>query len=340
MWLANSQELLSQASGEFDTAWSALGNREVRKVHFWGDNPRLRVPRDGIVFAGLQKLGALIKRDEQLFHRLASQATLVVVDEAHISVAATYSDTITLLRRRESTGLLGLSATPGRTWNDRHADRELADLYGGNKVRLDVGGYGNPVDYLIEEGYLARPTFRVLDLNLQPLPAGKADDVHSDCDDDPPQSSSSAYLLAVVREVEALVERHERILVFSASVPDARNMALLLRRLGINADVVTGDTPAGQRASILRRFKGTEAQAHVIVNFGVLTTGFDAPNISAAVIARPTRSLVLYSQMVGRAIRGPKANGNTEAEIVTIVDPRLPGFGSVAAAFDNWEDVW
>ena len=78
----------------------------------------------------------------------------------------------------------------------------------------------------------------------------------------------------------------------------------------------------------------------VIVNYGVLTTGFDAPAISAAVIARPTRSLVLYSQMVGRATRGTRAGGNEEAEIVTVVDPHLPGFGNVADAFRNWEDVW
>ena len=73
---------------------------------------------------------------------------------------------------------------------------------------------------------------------------------------------------------------------------------------------------------------------------GVLTTGFDAPDISAAMIARPTRSLVLYSQMVGRATRGLKAGGNAEAEIVTVIDPDLPGFGSIADAFKNWEDVW
>ena len=78
----------------------------------------------------------------------------------------------------------------------------------------------------------------------------------------------------------------------------------------------------------------------VVVNYGVLTTGFDAPATSAAVIARPTRSLVLYSQMVGRATRGTRAGGNDEAEIVTVVDPHLPGFGSVADAFKNWEDVW
>ena len=76
------------------------------------------------------------------------------------------------------------------------------------------------------------------------------------------------------------------------------------------------------------------------MNFGVLTTGFDAPAASAALIARPTKSLVLYSQMVGRVIRGPKAGGTDRCEVVTVVDTTLPGFGDVAEAFTNWEDVW
>lgn len=78
----------------------------------------------------------------------------------------------------------------------------------------------------------------------------------------------------------------------------------------------------------------------MLCNFGVLTTGFDAPNTSAAIIARPTKSLVLYSQMVGRATRGTKAGGNETCEISTIVDTKLPGFGDMAEAFTNWEDVW
>ncbi len=44
--------------------------------------------------------------------------------------------------------------------------------------------------------------------------------------------------------------------------------------------------------------------------------------------------------MVGRVIRGPKAGGNEEAEIVTVVDTKLPGFDKVSEAFFNWEDVW
>jgi superfamily II DNA or RNA helicase len=95
-----------------------------------------------------------------------------------------------------------------------------------------------------------------------------------------------------------------------------------------------------ERGEAISAFKDDAENPKILCNFGVLTTGFDAPKTSAALIARPTSSLVLYSQMVGRAMRGISAGGNTSCEIVTVVDPRLPGFGSVTQSFTNWEDVW
>ena len=76
----------------------------------------------------------------------------------------------------------------------------------------------------------------------------------------------------------------------------------------------------------------------MLFNYGVLTAGFDAPRTRCVIIARPTTSLVLYSQMAGRAMRGPKAGGNLKAEIFTVADTNLPGFGSVTDAFTNWEE--
>jgi superfamily II DNA or RNA helicase len=106
------------------------------------------------------------------------------------------------------------------------------------------------------------------------------------------------------------------------------------------ADAVDGTTAPEIRDTAIRMYKTTVPVTRVLVNYGVLTTGFDAPQTSAVVIARPTRSLVLYSQMVGRGIRGPKAGGNKKAVVVTVVDPSVPAFGSIAAAFTHWEDLW
>ena len=137
-----------------------------------------------------------------------------------------------------------------------------------------------------------------------------------------------------------MTKRHSRIIVFAPSVACARLQAAILLAQGHKAQVVTGVTPANERERIIRQFRSNSPESMILCNYAVLTTGFDAPQISAALIARPTRSLVLYSQMVGRATRGPKAGGNEEAEIITVVDPHLPGFGDITEAFTNWEDVW
>jgi superfamily II DNA or RNA helicase len=146
--------------------------------------------------------------------------------------------------------------------------------------------------------------------------------------------------VAIVREVQQLITRHRRILVFAATVGHALLLATVLRALGVAAQAVSGATPSPERSRLISWYKDAADEPRVLANYGVLTTGFDAPSTSAAVIARPTKSLVLFSQMVGRTTRGIKAGGNLEAEVVTVVDTALPGFGDLTTAFTNWEDVW
>lgn len=117
-------------------------------------------------------------------------------------------------------------------------------------------------------------------------------------------------------------------------------LAAILGLQKVQSSVVTGETPLRIRDRAISKFKNADGEPMVLLNFGVLTTGFDAPKADAVVIARPTKSLVLYSQMVGRAIRGPKAGGTETCEIVSVIDPALPGFGDISEAFLNWEDIW
>ena len=116
--------------------------------------------------------------------------------------------------------------------------------------------------------------------------------------------------LRIIQRLYELVDTHSRILVFAASVDNALLLASVCRGVGLKADAVTGKTDANAREHVIRRFKRSGGPHRVLINFGVLTTGFDAPTASAALIARPTKSLVLYSQMIGRVIRGPRAGGD------------------------------
>lgn len=346
VWLARGRELLEQAAAEFEQAWTMLGNREVAVARMWGDAPTdLDGIEDGIVILGLDKASAAANADPTFLDRLGLHTTLTTFDEAHQAVAPTYRKVVEALTLRSDSSLLGLTATPGRTWADVTEDEKLSDFFARQKVMLEIDGYDNPVTALIEQGYLAHPDFRTVAADSGTLLSARDQQTLAASFDIPDAlmarlADNVQWNLQVVRTVLDLSERHRRILLFAASVEHSRLLVAILSALGLDADQVTAESPARHRDRAIARFKGPGIRPMILSNFGVLTTGFDAPAVSAAVIARPTRSLVLYSQMVGRVIRGPKAGGTPTCDIVTVIDPELPGFGDVAEAFTNWEDVW
>ena len=70
--------------------------------------------------------------------------------------------------------------------------------------------------------------------------------------------------------------------------------------------MIVGDMPAAERSIAITRFKDRKDKLNILINYEVLTTGFDATNIECVFITRPTQSVVLYSQMLGRGLRGPE----------------------------------
>jgi superfamily II DNA or RNA helicase len=346
VWLANSEELCDQAADEFLKAWSFLGNRDLNLYRYWGGRSLdFSTLEDGFFVGGFSKLYSLAKRQVTELAALGDRTSLIVVDEAHKVIAPTYEAIIEgISARKFSMPLLGLTATPGRTWNEPDADKQLAEFFQKKKVTLQVPGFKDPVEYLVQSGYLAEPEFRRLQYVSDKLTAYEIKNLAEELD--VPASilkklaGDERRSVLIIRELESMLDRHSRIIVFATTVSHAEMLTAVLSVRGHNVKCITGETPPAQRAESIGWFKGSSEDQKIIVNFGVLTTGFDAPRTSAALIARPTKSLVLYSQMVGRAIRGKKAGGNEKAEIVTVVDTALPGFGNLNLAFTNWEDVW
>jgi DNA repair protein RadD len=347
LWLAYSEELCEQAAEEFQKCWHHLGRRSTELTRFWGSfEADLTALSGGLVVAGLGKTYKRIIDDLQFGAQLGNRVGLIVIDEAHQAVAPTYALLLDALQAAGTeSAILGLTATPGRTWNDLDEDRKLAQFFDNQKVTLEVEGYTNPIDYLIDEGYLAKPTYRTLAYGGNTgLSESDLDRIESELDI-PKQILESLALdeqrnLRIVVEAEALATRHTRILVFCPTVENAELVATTIQAHGrCAARAVSGKTPTYDRENHIRWFREESDDARILCNFGVLTTGFDAPKTSAVLIARPTKSLVLFSQMVGRGTRGPKAGGNHEAEIVTVVDTSLPGFRSLAESFTNWEDA-
>jgi len=111
----------------------------------------------------------------------------------------------------------------------------------------------------------------------------------------------TALTAAALDEVFALAGDRRSWLFFCSGIGHAEHVADALRARCVDADTVTGETPAEDRDSILRAFKAGTLRA--VTNANVLTTGFDAPNIDLIVLLRPTTSPGLYTQILGRGMR-------------------------------------
>ena len=348
LWLAASAELVDQASESFMAAWKSHGDIRCT-LHRWQGSSRHFEPRDqpaanSFVVAGLQKIAAACEQDPGLLDRLRKIVSLIVFDEAHQSVAPTYHHVIEGLMKGGNCRLLGLSATPGRI--DEEESRILANIYTRQKVTIERPGGGCPIDYLIEQGYLAKPHFTKITFQ---------DDEEADisCSQHRDYSAGTLNKIGnnmsrndeIVSIVNKAIEReHSRILVFSPSVNSARVCAAMLQSLygRTHSCSLSAETPKNARDEILRDYsnKNNGKKNYVIFNYGILTTGFDAPCTSAVIIARPTTSVSMYSQMMGRAIRGTKSGGNKHADIYTVADTSLPQFNNIASAFNNWQSYW
>lgn len=93
-------------------------------------------------------------------------------------------------------------------------------------------------------------------------------------------------------------------MIFAATVEHAREITGLLP--AGDAALITGETPGPERDGLIDAFKAQRFR--YLVNVSVLTTGFDAPHVDLIAILRPTESVSLYQQIVGRGLRSPGKN--------------------------------
>lgn len=340
VWLASSEELCDQAASSLVSAWRHVGNREVSMHRFWGSaSGDLGNLSEGFLVAGLSKLWAAASRQPGFLAPVANDAAGVIFDEAHQAIASTYSF-VTEQLTAYGAPLLGLTATPGRGSAISDEDRELAEMFDGNKISINPRGHGSAVKYLISNQYLAEPDFISVQANVDTrLSEPRSDDDYNAADLRALGRDDQWRALVVGQTTEAL-QRHNRVIVFCPSVSCAIAATSALSASGLRANTIVADTPEEERQAVISAFRDPSGPAMALLNFGVLTAGFDAPNTSCVIVARPTRSLVLYSQMVGRAMRGIRSGGNRRCTIYTVVDTKQRGFASAIDAFTHWEETW
>ena len=208
----------------------------------------------------------------------------IVIDEAHHAAAPTYRR---ILDYFENSFTLGVTATPQRSDNTR-----LTDVFD------EIVYYKTIVD-LIQEGWLARIVgYRIqTDTDISEVQSREGDYVASQLQDTINTPERNAIIVASYMEICD----NAKAIAFCAGVEHANDLALSFQQASINAEVIVGTTPSEQRQEILARFRSGETR--ILVNVGVLTEGFDEPSVEAIILARPTRSTLLYTQIVGRGTR-------------------------------------
>lgn len=352
IWFAHSEDLCEQAVEEFQNIWKNAGDRDVDVFRFFGKHSPKIVDtavsdKDGFVVASLSKIHQTDKRNDVFLSTLADKTNLIIIDEAHQAAAPTYESIMLQMveKRPGSISILGLSATPGRSLYDLESSEKLANLFDHKKVTLSVTGYENPIQYLIDSEYLANPNINIIKSDSKLLPSdlekitGHGIEIPTEILEKLGRDSNRT--LKVILEIKRLIEAgHKRIIVFGATVANSRDISMILTALQYTAFHVDGKTHESTRKRYISQYRSVTDDVIIMCNYGVFTAGFDAPQTSAVVIARPTKSFILYSQMAGRAMRGKKVGGNRKCEIVTITDIKLPGFTRLVEGFFTWEDIW
>ena len=149
-------------------------------------------------------------------------------------------------------------------------------------------------------------------------------------------SIRNAEILLRLKEV-VQSRKAESIIFFAASVTHSMLISSMLNFLGIPAQHIDGTTPAKRRSDAINLFRRKEIR--VLCNYEVLATGFDAPKIDCVFIARPTASVVLYSQMIGRGLRGPAIGGTENCLIVNVKD-NFTNLPQIEKMYEVFEDYW
>ena len=115
-----------------------------------------------------------------------------------------------------------------------------------------------------------------------------------------------------------------------------------LKNFDVKAGLIIGDktiTPSEYRTDLISKFR--EKKINFLLNYDVLTTGFDAPVVDTVFIARPTKSQNTLFQMMGRGMRGPKVKDGTEfCDVYHIRDKFLERYQDFDYLYESYGDAW
>lgn len=256
-----------------------------------------RVAHMPITFAGTKSVAA----------NLASfgRQDIVIVDECHLipeKEESEYQKVLAYFRAlNPNLRVVGFSATPFRTGLGMITDGNIF-----THVAYDLTGM-EPFNWLIDEGYLSPliPIQTEMVIDVSKVARSGGDFVAKHLQD----TVNREYLTrAALRETMVAAANRNHWLIFASGIEHAEAVRdMLVKEFGVPTNVVHGKLSAKDRDAALLAFKNGEVRA--CVNNQILTTGFDMPKLDCIICLRPTDSVVLHVQILGRGTRPLYAPG-------------------------------
>lgn len=214
----------------------------------------------------------------------------IIIDEAHHSMAPSYQN---LWEMYPNSKKLGVTATP---WRMNHSG--FTALY--NKLV-----FSKPISWFIDKGYLANYDYYSVAANSDiQRKVNSIDKFGTDGDFLESELSDlfdTGHIRAeLYKSYEQLVKGKKGI-IYAIDRRHAANIKNLYSSKGVNIGMIDGTTPKEERNSMIESFRSGSLQ--VIVNVNIFSEGFDCPDIEFVQLARPTKSLAMFLQQIGRALR-------------------------------------
>jgi superfamily II DNA or RNA helicase len=221
---------------------------------------------------------------QTLTRRNKPKADLLIIDEAHLSCSDSYKKLT--LHDYHNAFVIGLTATPTRL-----DGKGLGEIY---QDIIQVV----PMSQLIAEGHLVKPrVFAPFTPDMKGIKKSKGD-----------YDASETAKLMDRKEITADIVKHwqqsaldRKTIVFASSVEHSKNIVSEFIENGISAKHLDANTPATERDQTLQAWK--DGEFTVLSNMGLFVEGLDVPAAACCVLARPTKSVTIYLQAVGRVMR-------------------------------------
>jgi len=274
--LAHRKELVKQISDRFKAFNIPHGVVQANKPF----NPHHKVQ--------VCSVQTLVNRME----RLERPPNLILVDEAHHSVAGSW---LKVLDRFPAARVLGVTATP-----ERLDGKGLSNVY----ERLICGpsvAELQRLSYLAEYTYLAPPKNLAFMQEVRKTKVRAGDYARGDLE----LAVNKRAIVGNAQNYYAKYLNGKPAIAFCVGIQHAKDVAEQFTASGWRAKSVDGQMAAGERDKILKDF--AEGRISLLTTADLISEGFDVPECAGALLLRPTKSLTLFLQQVGRTLR-PKAD--------------------------------